>query len=34
MQLLLEDTDGNIHPWTVGDISLRPVSLHNTGDNS
>ena len=33
-QLLLEDTDGNIHPWTAGDISLRPVSLHNTGDNS
>ena len=33
-QLLFEDTNGNIHPWTAGDISLRPASLHNTGDNS
>ena len=33
-QLLLEDTDGNIRPWTAGDISLRPASLHHTGDNS
>lgn len=32
-RLLLKTGAGKIQSWAAGDVSLRPASLHNTGDN-